>query len=333
MSKEKPKLIVIDASAVLHRAWHALPKLKDPKGRTINAVYGFTALLLKLLREQKPDYIAATFDTKMPTFRHKKYKKYKATRVPQPQEFYDQIPITKNVIESFNIPVFVKDGFEADDLIATLVTNFKSRFKNQSTQKNLRARPSTPSECSGLASLIVTGDLDLLQLVDKQTNVYFLKQGVKNIKIYDTDAVDKRFGLPPSQLVDFKALVGDPSDNIPGAPGIGPKTAADLIKKFKTIENIYKHIEKSRTTSKGKAEEGEIKESAAENLINHKKNILLAKELITIKNDVEGIKLNADNAAHKLDIGKITKLFNTLGFKSLLKRLEQINAGEQNKLF
>ncbi|MDA2922048.1 hypothetical protein MYX07_02145 [Patescibacteria group bacterium AH-259-L07] len=315
MSTKKPKLIVIDAPAVLYRGWYALPKIKDPKGRTINAVYGFTALLLKLLREQKPDYIAAAFDTPAPTFRHKKYKKYKATRVPQPQEFYDQIPITKQVIESFNIPVFSKDGFEADDLIATLVTNQKSKIKN-------------------LTSLIVTGDLDLLQLVDHHTNVYFLKQGVKNIKIYDTDAVYKRFDLPPNSLIDFKALAGDPSDNIPGAPGIGLKTATDLIKKFKTIENIYKYIEKpgDKTPKESKLPTGQVKESVVQTLIKRKKDVLLAKELITLKNDVKGSSLGSHDHI-KLDIEKITRLFNTLGFKSLLKRLEQINAGEQNKLF
>lgn len=306
MSDKKPKFIVIDVLAVLHRGWHALPKLKDPKGRTINAVYGFTALLLKLLREQKPDYIAAAFDTKAPTFRHKKYKKYKAGRVPQPQEFYDQIPITKKVIKSFNIPIFSKDGFEADDLIATLIDQQKTKRKNASC-------------------IIVTGDLDLLQLVNKYTNVYLLKQGIKNIKMYDIDAVQERFDLPPFQLIDFKALVGDPSDNIPGAPGIGPKTGADLIKQFKNVENIYKHIEKTFGDK--------IKDSVAQTLIKHKKDVLLAKELITIKHNVANIAFNPENTVHKLDAEKIIKIFQELGFKSLIKRLEQVNAGSQSKLF
>lgn len=305
MPEKKSKFIVIDALAILHRAWHALPKLKDPKGRTINAVYGFTALLLKLLREQKPDYIVATFDTKVPTFRHKKYKKYKATRVPQPQEFYDQIPITKQVIESFNIPVFSKDGFEADDLIATLIANQKSKIKN-------------------LKSVIVTGDLDLLQLVDDQTHVYFLKQGVKNIKIYDRDAVYERFNLPPTQLIDFKALVGDPSDNILGAPGIGPKTAADLIKQFKTIEKIYQYL---------KTPGDKIKKSVAKTLIKNKKDVLLAKELITIKHNVDDIAFGPNNATHKLDAEKIIKIFQELGFYSLIKRLEKNGLGGQSALF
>lgn len=311
MIDTKQKLVVIDATAVLHRAWHALPKLTDPNGKIINAVYGFTVLLLKLLREQKPNYIVAAFDTKAPTFRHKKYKEYKAKRTPQPQEFYDQIPITKRLIRSFDIPVLSCDGFEADDLIAAVINNLKSR------------------PIKHLKSIIVTGDLDLTQLVDEDTEIYFLMHGVSNLKIYNKDAVYQRYNLLPNQLVDFKALVGDPSDNIKGVPGVGPKTAVKLIKKFKNIENIYKYLESPRKNGA----EGEIKESLANLLINNKKNAFLAKELVTIENKIENLDLDKIQQIKKINIEKITKTLQELGFNSLIEKIKKNGLIGQNKLF
>ncbi len=310
MSKKNPKLVVIDAPAVLHRAWHALPKLTDPQGRIINAVYGFTVLLLKLIREQKPDYLAVAFDTKAPTFRHKKYKEYKATRVPQPQEFYDQIPITKKIIQAFDIPIFACDGFEADDLIGTIVDYQKNKI-------------------SKLKSLIITGDLDFLQLVDARSHVYFLRQGLSKIKIYDRSAVYQRFDLFPKQLIDFKALQGDASDNIKGAPGVGPKTALGLIKKFKTLENIYQYLEKSKLKNKTP----QIKETLAKILIENKKNILLAKELVTIKKNVKTISLDKIKRLNNFDLVKIIQTFKKLGFNTLIKKIEKNGLVNQSKLF
>ncbi len=309
MPDKKQKLIIVDASAVLHRAWHALPKLTDPKGRIVNAVYGFTTLLLKLLREQKPDYITITFDTKAPTFRHKKYKEYKATRVPQPQEFYDQIPIVKDLISAFDIQIFAKDGFEADDLIGT-INNISSEIPN-------------------LKSIIISGDKDLFQLVDDKTEVYFLKQGLAQMKIYNQDAVFQRFDLNPKRLIDFKALSGDPSDNIPGVKNIGPKTALGLIKKFGSIEKIYQHLEKCHT----KKEDCQIKESLADLLLKNKKEAFLGKELVTIKQDVKGID-NLENCKIKnINQEKVKAMFEKLGFNSLIRRLEQASLSQQNKLF
>ena len=308
--EKSPKLILIDAQAVLHRAWHALPKLTDSQGRVTNAVYGFTSLLLKLIREQKPDYLAVAFDTKAPTFRHKKYKEYKAGREKQPQEFYDQIPLTKNVVKSFDIPVFTKDGFEADDLIGTIVCHQRNNIPN-------------------LKFLIVTGDLDLCQLIDQQTSVYFLRQGVSQIKNYDQKAVKERFDLSPQQLIDFKALRGDPSDNIKGVKGIGPKTALNLIKKFKTLENLYKHLEKCLN----KKEDCLIKQSLAELLMKNKKTVFLDKELVTIKQNVPGLNLKQLKHVKNFDYKKIAKIFKEFGFKSLIKRLEKDGLGQQNQLF
>ncbi len=306
MSGKIPKLVAIDAPAALHRAWHALPKLTDPKGQTINAVYGFTVLLLKLLREQKPDYLAACFDTKAPTFRHKKYKNYKATRIPQPQEFYDQIPLTKRIIRGFNIPIFALDGFEADDLIAAIIKEQKQKI-------------------SGLKSLIVTGDLDLLQLADEQTSIYFLHQGLNQIKIYGPDEVGERFGLKPKQLIDFKALRGDASDNIKGVPGIGEKTALDLIKKFNNLENIYAYLRKNKKQKL-------IKTTIAEILQKNKKRATLAKELVTIKQDIKDLNPKEIIPFDRPNREKITQIFKEFGFKSLIKKLGE-DISLQNKLF
>jgi len=287
------KFIIIDGPAVLHRAWHALPKLTDPKGRVISAVYGFTSLLLKLLREYQPQYLAVAFDTPAPTFRHQVYKEYKATRVPQPQEFYDQFPIVKDILKTFGIKTLEKEGFEADDLIGALVKK------------------------SSLNNLIVTGDLDTLQLINQKTKVYFLRQGISEVKIYDQEAVKNRFGLSPEQLIDFKALRGDPSDNIPGARGIGEKTALALIQKFGSLENIYQHL-------------NEIKESIRKLLIEQKEQIFLGKNLVTIKSDISEIDSLENYRLEKIDQEKIKQKFEELGFKSLIKRLEKNQNEKQN---
>jgi DNA polymerase-1 len=287
------KFIIIDGPAVLHRAWHALPKLTDPKGRVISAVYGFTSLLLKLLREYQPQYLAVAFDTPAPTFRHQVYKEYKATRVPQPQEFYDQFPIVKDILKTFGIKILEKEGFEADDLIGALVKK------------------------SSLNNLIVTGDLDTLQLINQKTKVYFLRQGISEVKIYDQEAVKNRFGLSPEQLIDFKALRGDPSDNIPGARGIGEKTALALIQKFGSLENIYQHV-------------NEIKESIRKLLIEQKEQIFLGKKLVTIKSDISEIDSLENYRLEKIDQEKIKQKFEELGFKSLIKRLEKNQNEKQN---
>lgn len=308
--KKNPKLVLIDAQAVLHRAWHALPQLTDSQGRVTNAVYGFTSLLLKLINEQKPDYLAIAFDTKAPTFRHKKYKEYKAGREKQPQIFYDQIPLTKNIINAFDIPIFEKDGFEADDLIGAIVRSQKKNIPN-------------------LECLIVTGDLDLCQLIDKQTSIYFFRHGISQIKIYDQKAVKERYDLSPKQLIDFKALTGDPSDNIKGVPGIGPKTALNLIKKFKNIEKLYQHLEECVKTKKKCL----IKEPLMQLLLKNKKRVSLDKELVTIIQKIPGLNLTKLKRLKTFDLEKIAHIFQEFGFKSLIKRLEKNGLGQQNKLF
>lgn len=173
-----------------------------------------------MFKELKPDYVAVTFDRREPTFRHKEFKEYKAQRKKQPDELYNQIPRLKEVIETFGVPIYEKAGYEADDVIGAICEN--------KTVNNPE-----------IDSIIVTGDLDTLQLVDDNTKVYTLKRGITDTVIYDEKAVKQRYGLTPGQLIDFKALKGDQSDNIPGVKGIGEKTALEMIQEFGSLENLY----------------------------------------------------------------------------------------------
>lgn len=196
MSKQK-RLVLVDANAIIHRAFHALPHLTTKSGESINAVYGFSMILLNMLKELKPQYVAVCFDSEAPTFRHKEFVGYKAKRVKAPDELYNQIPRIKEVVKSFNMPIFAKDGFEADDLIGAL--NFQAE-KNPSIE-----------------TIIVTGDLDMLQLVGPNTKVYTMRRGLTETTIYDEKAVKERFGFGPEHITDYKGLRGDASDNIPGS--------------------------------------------------------------------------------------------------------------------
>lgn len=261
--EQKVRFLIIDSNALVHRAFHALPPLTTQKGIPVNAVYGFLLVLKKAIEELKPDCLIATFDLPGPTFRHKKYREYKATRAKAPESLYQQIPIIKEFLEKLKIPVFEKEGYEADDLIGTL--------SRKITQKQVYPQPEI---------LILTGDLDTLQLVNKQIKVYTFKKGLKETIIYDLEKVKERFGLNPEQLPDYKALKGDPSDNIPGVPGIGEKTARALIKEFGSLENLYSQIENHTPES------NLIKEKIKKSLIEHKEQAFFSKILASIRIDV-----------------------------------------------
>jgi len=329
------KFIIIDTPALLHRAWHAIPLLKDKNGRVVNAVYGFASIFLKAMNDLKPDYVALTFDRKEPTFRHKEFKEYKAQRVRQPQEFYDQFPLTKELAAAFGVPVYEMAGFEADDLIGTL-TDLAEKNKD-------------------VESIVVTGDLDTLQLVDDQTKVLSLKKGVSDTVLYDEAAVKERYGLNPNQLIDYKALRGDPSDNIPGVRGIGEKGAAELIKEFGSLEKIYSFIEASKhrniETSKHRNNEATKQKSppAGDVPRGHKKTIsdktiklleeqkdaaILSKHLVTIVREVP-IEFNLKDCAwNGGNRDEVVRLFEEFGFKSLIKRLPEGKKDEsQSSLF
>ena len=230
----KKRLIIIDSNSIIHRAFHALPPLTTQKGELVNAVYGFLLVFFKAIREFQPDFVAAAFDFPAPTFRHKKYKEYKAKRPPAPKELYQQIPKIKELLGVFGVPIFEKEGFEADDIIGTI--------------SRLAPKKQVLPE---IETIILSGDLDALQLIDAWTKVYALRKGVKNVILYDEKLVKEKFqGLIPEQILDFKALRGDPSDNIPGVTGIGEKTAIELLLKFGSLDNLYKELEENSEKTK-----------------------------------------------------------------------------------
>jgi len=295
---DKKKLIIIDANAVIHRAFHALPPLSTKKGELVNAIYGFLLVFLKAIKEFEPDFVVAAFDFPAPTFRHKKYRLYKATREKAPQELYDQIPKIKEVLDAFNVKVLEKQGFEADDLIGTVA--------KQAERKQISPQ---------IETVILTGDLDALQLVDKNTKVYALRKGVKDTVLYDEEKVkEKMQGLTPEQVVDYKALRGDPSDNIPGVTGIGEKTATDLLLKFKSLDNIYKELNNT----------DEINDKVKEKLRNQKDQALVSKMLAEIDRDVPVSFNLKDCQWGRYDQEKVVKMFESYDFKTLINRLPKV---------
>jgi DNA polymerase-1 len=289
MKKNPKKLVLIDGNAIIHRSYHALPPLTTKKGELVNAVYGFTTTLLNVISKFQPDYIIATFDLAGPTFRHVEYKEYKATRVKADQALYDQIPRVKELVRAFNIPIYEAEGFEADDAIGTII---KQSEKNKDEIENI----------------IVTGDLDTLQLVSPKTKVYTMRRGLTDSVIYDEKAVDERYGLKPSQMIDYKGLRGDASDNIPGVKGIGEKTAIELLKKYETLEGVYKNI-------------NDLKGAVKEKLERDKMIAIQSKHLATINTNAP-VELKLEDAAtHDFDRQRIVNIFQELGFYSLVKRI------------
>jgi DNA polymerase-1 len=232
---KKPLLVLFDGNALIHRAYHALPPLTVSKtGEMVGAVFGFAQMLLKVINELKPTHYAITFDKKAPTFRHQLFDQYKAHRPPTPEELINQIGRVRELVQAFHIPIFELDGYEADDLLGTL--------SHQASQQTVDA-------------IIVTGDADAMQLVSPQVKVLYPKPGksFSDTILYDETAVNDKYGVKPEHIADLKGLVGDPSDNIPGVPGIGGKTAAKLIQQFGGMEEIYTHLDQvtpPRTSSR-----------------------------------------------------------------------------------
>jgi DNA polymerase-1 len=307
---DKRKFVLIDGNALIHRAFHALPPLTTKSGELVNAVFGFTSVLLKAIADLKPTHMAVAFDMKGPTFRHKMYKEYKATRVKAPQGLYDQIPRIKKLVEAFNIPIYERQGFEADDIIGTLSKKIK------------------------INNVIVTGDLDELQLVDDNTKVYTMKRGMQDTVIYNEEKVIERFGILPSQLIDYKGLRGDPSDNIPGVRGIGEKTASILLQKFGTIENLYKELKKSeKIASKPEGLKG-ISDRIRKLLLEQEDKARMSKELATIIIDMD-LKIELKQCeVRDYDKNKVIELLRELEFRSLLSRLPESKSDtKQQSLF
>jgi len=303
--KYMQKLVIIDGNAIIHRAYHAIPPLTSKDGKMVNAVYGFTSMLLKVWKDLKPEYLAVCFDVAGGTFRHEKFEKYKATRVKADQELYDQIPMVHTIVESFNLPIFEMKGHEADDVIGAIV-------KKMQKEKNVE-------------TVIVTGDMDTVQLIAPGVKVLALRKGLSDTVMYGEKEVLERYGFGPEKMVDYKALRGDTSDNIPGVPGIGEKTATDLIQKIGGIKEVYKQLEKNLV----KMEE-EFKPGIIKKLIEGKESAEMSFELATIESEIPEFKFDLEKCKieENFDRTKITELFQKLQFMSLLKRLP----GEQGEL-
>jgi DNA polymerase-1 len=297
MSKQtttKRRLLIYDGNAIIHRCFHALPPLSTSEGVLVNAVYGFLTMLFKSIKDLKPTHLAVTFDLPGPTFRHEQSAEYKATRIKQAPELYAQIPITKEILTAMGIQIFEMPGFEADDVIGTIATL-------------ARKEP-------GVETIIVTGDMDALQLVNDSTSVYTMRKGLSDTVIYDEAAVRERFGFEPKSLIDYKALRGDVSDNISGIRGIGEKTGMELIKKFGTIENLYEALE-GGITAIGATER--IKKI----LLEKKADAVQSKFLATIVCDVPIMFDFSKTVYKKVDRDVIFPWFQKLGFLSLLQRI------------
>jgi len=301
------KLVLIDSNALVHRAFHALPPtLNTSTGVPTNAIFGFMSVMIKMIKDLKPDYIVATFDLPGATFRHEEFAEYKSHRVKAPDELYLQIPYIKEILTKFGIPIFEKAGFEADDLIGALAEQAKT--------------------VDDLQVIIMTGDLDTLQLVEGDKVVVFtLRKGVTDTVTYNEKEVKARYGLEPSQLIDFKGLKGDPSDNIPGVPGIGDKTASMLIGTFGSLENLYKNIEDIKD-KKSKIKNKELSEKLIQKLIDNKDQAFFSKHLATIIRDVDiDFDLGKTEWRKHLDKLALEKLLKDLALYNIVKRLGEIN--------
>ncbi len=286
MSQNK-KLILIDGHALAYRAFHALPEdMKTSQGELTNAVYGFTSMLLNVLRDEKPTHIAVTFD-KGRTFRHDVYPDYKAHRAKMPDEMRSQMERVRQVVETLGIPVFEQEGYEADDLLGTLTRQAGEQ---------------------GVDTLIVTGDMDLLQLVDEHTRVLTSRWRFSDTVTYDLEGVKQRYRLPPAQLVDLKAMMGDKSDNIPGVRGVGEKTAVKLLQRYDSLEAIYEHMDEIQARFRNKLEAG-------------RDMAFLSRRLATIVRDAP-VQLDLDACRLRaFDHERVMDLFHELEFHSLIKRL------------
>jgi len=298
----KNKLILIDGNNIAYRAFFALPQtIATSDGIITNAVYGFTTMVLRLIEDNKPDYIISAFDSKAPTFRHELFKEYKAQRVKMPDELISQFPLIKEVLETLNIKCIEYDGFEADDIIASLVHQLKGDFTEV---------------------LVVSGDKDILQLVGGNIKVMALRKGMTDTITYNKEGVIEKLGVPPEKIKDLLALMGDSSDNIPGIKGIGPKSAVELLNKFEDIEGIYEHLHDLKSDR--------IRQLLSEN----KKSAIDSRKLTELVTDLNldvfeplGKKLNDVN------FEEVEKIFTILEFRSLRERMRKISIyGNAEKL-
>ncbi len=309
MSSKKEKVILLDAHSIIHRAYHALPDFINSKGEPTGALYGLVSMLISIIKELKPDYIVAAYDLPKKTKRHEIYEDYKAGRKKAEKDLIEQLEKSKEVLKAFSIPIISKESYEADDVLGSLAEHLKDKYN----------------------VIIASGDLDMLQLVDdKKVRVFTLKRGIKDTVLYDEDSVKQRFGFEPKYVVDYKALRGDPSDNIPGVKGIGEKTATLLIQKFGHIENIYNLLHKNEAAFK----EVGFKDRVIKLLKEGEDSAFFSKALAKIFTDLD-IKIDLNKHwKDSLDLQKALQTLNNLEFRSLIPRFEALfeNANKANEL-
>ncbi len=308
IKKEVQKFVLLDVHAIIHRAYHALPDFATSKGEPTGALYGLSTMLIKIIDDLKPDYILACYDLPKPTYRHEAYKEYKAGRAKTDDALVAQLKRSREIFEALNIPIFAKEGFEADDMIGTLSKIISEDLENAKQNE----------------VVIASGDMDTLQLVvDDKVRVYTLKKGIKDTIIYNEKAVLERFGFEPKLLPDYKGLRGDPSDNIIGIKGIGEKTASILIQNFGTIEDIYKKLK-----AKGALETFKkvgITERIFKLLEEGEEEALFSKMLGTIRKDAPiEFEIPAKNWQENLDFEKIAKVWIDLEFRTLSARFKEV---------
>lgn len=286
------RLVLIDGNALLHRAYHATPPLTTSKGELVNAVYGFTSLLLKSIEDLHPDYMAIAWDMKAPTFRHTQFAEYKGKRGPADDALGNQYERVHEIVKSFNIPEYKLTSFEADDLIGALAKQSAKKEKN-------------------LDVIVLTGDRDIMQLINKRVKVLMPRKTINDVGLYGEEEFRERFGFEPINLIDYKALAGDQSDNIPGVPGIGDITATKLIKQYTTLEKVYQHLD-------------ELPERMKTLLVDGKDSAFQSKSLATIETEIP-IELDLKECmVHDFDREKVRTLFEELEFKSLIQRIPGI---------
>jgi DNA polymerase-1 len=283
-------LVIIDGHAIAHRAYHSIPPL-SLNGQPVNAIYGFYSMILSSIDQLKPDYLLVCLDSPGPTFRNEEFLGYRAKRPPADRDLISQLPLLSQTLDKTGIPNISMGGFEADDLIGTLTKKAqKKKFINQIT--------------------IITGDKDLMQLVNKKVSLFVPIRGLSETKTYHPDEVKEKLGVNPSQVIDLKALMGDMSDSYPGVAGIGPKTATDLLEKYQNLDNIYEHL-------------NEIGDSVKERLIKDKDNAYMSQKLATI---ICNIPLKFKFRSARLNNDKflgLLSLFDEYNFRSLSARLKR----------
>ncbi len=310
---EIKRLVLLDSHAILHRAYHALPDFSTARGEPTGALYGLSTMLISIIEQLKPDYVVACYDLKGPTFRHEAYKGYKAQRKDIDDDLITQINRSPDIFKSLDVPIYSKEGFEADDMLGTIVEQVLAQNKSKSSDVKVEV-------------IIASGDMDTLQLVrGTDVRVYTLKKGIKDTIIYNEDMVRERFGFGPELIPDYKGLRGDPSDNIIGVKGIGEKTATILITTFGTIENMYKELDAGHDK---KFLDAGITPRIIQLLKDNKEEAEFSKMLATInrKAPVEFV-LPEKTFKEGLDLKKVTALWTQLEFRTLVQRLQKVVGG------